>query len=116
MDKIFIEGLALRGKHGVSDEERAREQAFLLDISIEFDTKASAASDNLNDTVSYDFFRDTAKAVVEKESFHLLEKLADAIAQKVLEDRRIATVSVTIKKTEMYPDAVPGVTVVRTRD
>ena len=28
MDTIFIKDLTVRGKHGVSDEERAREQEF----------------------------------------------------------------------------------------
>ncbi len=115
MDRIFIERLAVRGKHGVSDNERANEQEFKLDISIDFDTRTAAASDNLEDTINYDFFRESAKAIVEGQSFHLLERLADAIAQKVLEDKRIKDVSVTVRKTEMYPDTVPGVTVVRTR-
>lgn len=115
MDKIFIEHLAVRGKHGVSDEERRREQEFVLDISIDFETRPSAESDDLVDTVDYNFFRDGAKSIVERQSFHLLEKLADAVAQKILDDARIGNVSVTIRKTEMYPDCTPGVTIVRTR-
>ena len=115
MDTIFIRDLKVRGKHGISDKERSREQELLVDISIDFDTSRAAESDELADTVDYAFFRKTAKEVVEKQSFRLLEKLADAVAQKVLEDARISTVSVTVRKTEMYPDCTPGVTVVRTR-
>ncbi len=115
MDKIFLEGLMLRGKHGVSDAERARDQEFILDIEIQFDTKNAAASDALEDTVNYDYFRTVAKEVVENSSFHLLEKLADTVARRILEDKRISIVSVTIRKTEMYPDCTPGVTVMRSR-
>jgi len=115
MDKIFIQNLAIRGKHGVQPEERMNAQEFVLDILVGFDTRKAAASDNLEDTIDYDFFRNSAKAIVEGESFHLIEKLADTVAQKILEDARIYTVSVTIRKTEMYPDAVPGITAVRTR-
>lgn len=115
MDKIFIQNLSVRGKHGVPDAEREQSQEFILDISIDFDTRAAAASDELKDTVDYSHFRNAAKEVVEKSSFKLLEKLADAVAQKVLEDTRIAEVSVSIRKTEMYNDCVPGITIVRSR-
>jgi len=115
MDTIFIRNLAIRGKHGVKPEEWVNDQEFVLDITVEFDTRAAAKSDDLNDTIDYDFFRNSAKAVVEGKSFHLIERLADAVAQKVLEDKRIQNVSVTIRKTEMYPDSMPGITVVRTR-
>lgn len=115
MDTIFIRDLKVRGKHGVSLAERAREQEFVVDIGIEFDTRAAAKSDELADTVDYNFFRDSAKQVVEGESFHLLEKLADAVAKKILLDSRIGAVSITVRKTEMYPDCTPGVTVVRSK-
>ena len=115
MDSIFIEKLAVRGKHGVSDEERSRDQEFVLDISVEFATAASAKSDVLADTIDYNFFRDGAREIVETQSFHLLEKLADAVAQKILQNARIGSVSVSIRKTEMFPDCTPGVTIVRTR-
>jgi len=113
MDKIFIEHLAVRGKHGVSDEERSREQEFMLDIEIEFDTKAAAESDDLAGTVDYDSFRASAKEIAEGSSFHLIEKLADTIAQNILEDKRIAGVKISVRKSEMYSDCTPGVTIVR---
>lgn len=115
MDRIFIRDLAVKGKHGVSDEERSREQEFVLDIVAGFDTSSAAGSDNLADTVDYNQFRDGAKGVVETQSFRLLERLADAVARKILEDTRLQEVSVTIRKTEMYPDCTPGITVVRRR-
>ena len=51
MDFVFIEELALRGKHGVSDEERSNEQEFLVDIRASCSTKRAAASDKLEDTL-----------------------------------------------------------------
>ena len=115
MDKIFIQNLAVRGKHGVKPEEWVNAQEFVLDITVDFETVKAATSDDLSDTIDYDFFRNSAKEVVEGTSFHLLEKLADADAQKVLANTRIKTVTITIRKTEMYPDCTPGVTVIRTR-
>ncbi|MEK7601618.1 MAG: dihydroneopterin aldolase [Patescibacteria group bacterium] len=115
MDTIFIRDLKLRGKHGVYDEERTREQEFVLDIAIDFDTGKAVVSDNIADTVNYATFRKIAKEVVEGPSFKLLEKLADVVATKILEDARISRVTVTVRKTEMYKDCTPGVTVIRSR-
>lgn len=115
MDKIFIQDLKVRGKHGVPDKEREKEQEFVLDIAIDFDTRKAAANDNLDGTIDYSPIRRAAKEVVEESSFHLLETLADAVAQKILEDSRITNVSVTVRKSEMYDDCMPGVTVVRKR-
>lgn len=115
MDKICISDLAIRGKHGVSEEEQAKEQEFVIDIEIEFDTRNAAKSDDLTDTVDYNFFRDGARSIVQGKSFKLLERLADAIAQKILKDMRIKSTVVSVRKTEMYPDCTPGVTIERTR-
>jgi len=115
MDRIFIEHLALRGKHGVSGEERSHEQEFVLDVTVDFDTAVAAKSDELSDTIDYNHFRDAARAVVAGPSFKLLERLADAVAQRILDEQRIAAVSVTVRKTEMFPDCTPGVTVKRQR-
>ena len=115
MDKIFVEGLALRGKHGVHHKERQEEQNFLVDISVEFDTTAAVKSDALADTVDYSQFAATAKDIVEKESFYLIEKLADTIARRILEDDRGSSVEVTVRKPEALKSGIAGVTIVRTR-
>ena len=115
MDRIFIRDLVIRGKHGVLDVEHTRDQEFIVDISIDFDTRKAAESDVLDDTINYDFFRSIAQDVVQGTSFRLIERLADAVAQKILENKRIDRVSVTIRKTEMYDDCTPGVTVNRSR-
>ena len=115
MDTIFIRDLKLRGKHGVYDEERSREQEFVLDIAVDFDTRKAAVSDDISDTVNYAIFRKIAKEVIEGPPFKLLEKLADVVATKILEDKRITRVTVTVRKTEMYKDCTPGVIVVHER-
>lgn len=116
MDTIFIRNLVVRGKHGVSDQERASEQTFELDIAIELDTKAAAASDHLADTVDYNHFRDAAKSVVGGTSYKLIETLGDAVAKEILINKTINSVSVTIRKTDMFDDCTPGVTIVRARN
>ena len=98
MDHIFIEKLSLKGKHGVHSHEREVEQEFLIDISAKFDTALAARTDKLEDTLDYVRFRDLAMEAVGKNSFFLIERLADTIARRILEDTRIESVSVTVRK------------------
>jgi len=115
MDRIFVEGLALRGRHGVNHKEREEEQGFLIDISVQFDTALAVQSDNIADTADYTKFVEIARECVEQRSFYLIERLADTIARRILEDSRVALVSVTIRKPEVLESGTPGVTIIRTR-
>lgn len=114
-DSIFVEGLHLRGKHGVRERERQNEQEFLVDIRAEFDARAAAKSDNIGDALNYEHFCKVAREAVEHNSFHLIERLADTIAQGILGDLRITRVEVTVRKPAALPSGVPGVRIVRTR-
>lgn len=115
MDVVFIEKLILRGKHGVREHERNTEQEFLIDIAAECDTRSAAASDALEDTIDYGRFRDIAAEVVANNSFYLIERMADRIAERILEDVRISKVIVTVRKPAVYTNATPGITIERTR-
>lgn len=115
MDTVFLEGLSLKGKHGVQERERQVEQEFLMDIKASFDTSKSAQTDKLADTVDYARFREIAQDVVANNSFYLIEKVVNLIAEKILEDKRIKSVEITIRKPAVYDDCVPGVSIVRTR-
>jgi hypothetical protein len=52
-DVIEIRGIRGFGRHGVFDHERADGQEFSVDVRLELDTRAAAASDRLADTVNY---------------------------------------------------------------
>jgi dihydroneopterin aldolase len=115
MSSIFIEGVILRGKHGVHESERTFEQDFLIDIRAEVDTSDAAASDSLEDTVDYVFFLDIAKDVVENQSFYLVEKLADTIADGILTHPRVAQVIVSVRKPTALKNGVPGISTTKSR-
>ncbi len=114
-DRVFITGISLFGKHGVHESERLNEQEFIIDIVAEFDTRVASASDDLADTLDYMPFAGIVKQIVEKESFYLIERLADHIAKRLLEDTRVVKVEVTVKKPAALTNGMPGVTVVRTQ-
>lgn len=97
-DRIEVRGLRVLGVHGVLPEEQGRSQPFSLDIDVELDTTAAAASDDVADTVDYGAAVEVARRVVETHSYALLETLAAKVAETLLADARIAAVTVAVHK------------------
>ena len=98
-DAILLTGLACYGFHGVHAAEQSLGQRFIVDLRVETDLRRAAASDALNDTVSYSDLARRAKAIVEGPPRRLIERVAGEIATMVLTDFPLAAaVSVTIRK------------------
>ncbi len=96
---IQLRGIRVMGTHGVLPEEQARPQPFEVDLDVEADLTAAAATDDLDDTVDYAALAEAVHRIVGAERHQLLEKLAGRIAETAHDaDRRIAAVTVTIRK------------------
>lgn len=112
-DSIFIEGLKVAGKHGVMAHERKVEQEFQIDVRMEVDTKKAAASDELADALDYAPIKEKIVEIIQTNSFYLIEKLADTLCAAILQDKRITKVELTIRKTAVWDNGIPGVTIMR---
>ena len=116
MDRIHIDDLLLRCIIGANDWEREKKQDVLINIVLYADVRRAAQTDDLADTANY---RAITKAViehVEASTYHLVEALAEHVAQICLDDPRVARVEVDVHK----PGAVRfarsvGVGIVRER-
>jgi dihydroneopterin aldolase len=97
-DRIEIRGLRVLGVVGVLPEERERAQPFEIDFDVVADLSAAGASDALGDTIDYGALVDAAENVVTKESWLLLERVAQRIAEELLRFDRVDAVNVTIRK------------------
>lgn len=117
-DHIALRGLRAVGHHGVYAEERKSGQPFVVDVVLEVDTAAAAATDEIADTVHYGELAARITAVVEGEPVNLIETLAQRIADLCLTERLVDAVEVTVHKPEA-PVGVPftdvAVTIVRRR-
>ncbi len=115
MDSIFIEGLKVSGKHGVTEGERKVEQDFELDaILVVHDLTAAAHSDKLEDALDYGPVRDIIVRIVQGDSCYLIERLGYLICKEVLKDKRIHSVELKIRKTAVWDNGVPGLCMTRT--
>jgi len=97
-DRIRLAGLTVRGRHGVFDFERRDGQDFVVDVELELDLAAAAASDELSDTVHYGELAEGLAAVLAGEPVNLLETLAERLAAVCLADPRVRATTVTVHK------------------
>ncbi|MGI8535271.1 MAG: dihydroneopterin aldolase [Mycobacteriales bacterium] len=115
-DRIRIDGLRVRGNHGVLPEERRDGQDFLVDVVLHLDLRPAGDADDLSRTVDYGELAERLAAVVAGEPVDLLETLAGRLADVCLEPPLVRTAEVTVHKPQA-PIRVPfgdvSVTVVR---
>lgn len=97
-DRIELRGLRVRGNHGVFDHERRDGQDFVVDMTLWIDLQASAASDDLADTVDYGVLAQRAADIVAGPARKLIEAVSGAIADDVMHDERIHAVEVVVHK------------------
>ena len=114
---ITIEGIELRGRCGVTPEERAVGQTLVVDVRMEPSSRVAGETDALDDTVDYGRVVDLVRAVVEGGEFHLLERLATVIAEGIWDLFEPALLEVAVTKPQppvSIPVAAARVEVVRT--
>src|SRR5438552_3684465 len=89
MDRILMEGMAFFGRHGVFPAERELGARFTIDVELFGDLAPAAGSDRLELTIDYAKAYELVKKVVEGEPCHLLEAVAQRIAERLPELPRV---------------------------
>ncbi|MCU1678616.1 MAG: dihydroneopterin aldolase [Frankiales bacterium] len=97
-DRLTLRGLRVHGNHGVFEHERRDGQEFVVDATLELDTRWAAASDELVDAVDYGALAQRLANVVSGEPVALIERLAQQLADVCLADPRVAAAEVTVHK------------------
>jgi dihydroneopterin aldolase len=114
---VELEGLELFGRHGVEDTERREGQRFLFDLALDV-PEGAARSDRLADTVDYREVAAAVREVSEGRQFRLLEALASAVADALVERFPVERVRVRVRKPDVRlaaPVEHSAVTVERAR-
>jgi dihydroneopterin aldolase len=101
--KVELRGLELFGHHGVTAEERERGQLFLYDVELEVGERG--ADDTIESAVDY---REVAAAVreVAGRPHNLLEALATAIADTLVDRFPVERARVRVRKPEVRPAGI----------
>ena len=98
-DLIQLRGLRVDAICGVLPHERTTPQPLELDLDLEADLGPAGRSDDLADTIDYGAVTEAVERVVLTLEPQLLERLADAVAEAVLDlDDRVRAVTVAVRK------------------
>ena len=92
---VEIAGLELAGRHGALEAEREGLQPFLYDVELELE---EPASDDLVQTADYREVVALIRDVSLSRQFHLLESLAETLADALLERFPARSVYVRVRK------------------
>ena len=103
---IEIAGLSLYTHHGVTEAEREVGQRLIIDLTLEVGEVDATVTDMVEDTVDYGTVCNTVALVAQQRNYKTLERLATAIADRLLADFPIEAVSVKCAKPEP-PIALP---------
>ena len=94
---IAVENYKLKGKHGVFDYEREKNQNFIVSIWVVLNEPASG--DDLATSVDYAFLQRTVHDVIARgESVQMMETLCDQIIEIVSGHLNVAGVKIRIEK------------------
>src|SRR5436190_23795669 len=95
---IEILGLEVFGYHGVHEHEQQHAQTFVIDVRMVCRSDAATRSDRLADAVDYGAVSSRIVELATSTRHDLLERLAGAIADDLLDRFAVSVVTVTVHK------------------
>lgn len=97
-DKIIISNLVVFARHGVFEEENRLGQKFVISAELFTDTRLAGKTDNLEYSVHYGEAAAFIKMITEQNTYMLVERLAEEIAEKLLLKYPIKKVKIKVEK------------------
>lgn len=103
---IEVNGLSLYTHHGVTPAEQEVGQRLMLDLRLMVGETDATLTDRIEDTIDYAEVCQVVALVAQQRSYRTLERLCSAIADRLIEDYGLESVSVKVTKPEP-PIALP---------
>lgn len=102
--RVFVHGLELMASVGIFEVEKRYEQRIIISIDLDAVDDYDGHSERLDRVLDYGRIVDDVRGIVAARHFHLIETLAERIAEASLAEPRVVVVRVRIEK----PDIVSG--------
>ncbi|KTC77079.1 dihydroneopterin aldolase [Legionella brunensis] len=103
MDILQIKGLSVLTRIGVYAWEQQILQRLLIDISIP--SNFSACQDDIANTVDYDKLCHQVTTYVELNSFHLIETVAENVANLIKQEFNVPQLTISVSKPHAIKNA-----------
>lgn len=114
MDKIFIQGLETTTIIGIHDWEQSIHQKVIFDIEMTWDTTLAIQTDNEQYCLNYAKVSEAIIDFCQKNTFLLIERLADELAKMLQTQFAIPWLKLTVHKPHAIPNAkTVGITIER---
>ena len=103
--RVFVKDLVLAALIGVHRHEKDGRQRVRINLDMEVIESEQPAQDRLADVVCYEDVVTAIRGIVAAGHINLVESLAELIADRCLEDRRVRKVRVRVEKLDVFADA-----------
>lgn len=104
MDIVYVRDLKLDARIGIYEWEKRILQKIRIDLDMGWDNHPPAASDDIKDSLNYKTAAKLVTKLVENTHYELVERLAETIADTLMQELHVPWVQVTVGK----PGAVHG--------
>ena len=102
--RIFVKDVQVQASIGVYEHEKLRRQT----LRVSFDAEVALpdqVEDEMASVVSYELFRDAARDLAHGGHINLVETFADMLLDQCSANPRILGLTITVEKTDVFPDA-----------
>jgi dihydroneopterin aldolase len=116
MDKIFIRNLKVFGILGIHPHEQRKKQEIRVSVEVTTDITDASKDDDVNKTIDYSALSDSIIQFIDDSNFGTIEALIIALADRILENKKINSVWLRIEKPNAVPQADSvGVDILRSK-
>lgn len=98
MDQVTIRDLRVKARVGVTEDERARAQVLIINITIDADLSGAVQNDELSSTIDYSRVVEDVAEFVRSSETKLLETLGGGIVDRISKMKGVDGVTVEVLK------------------
>jgi len=97
---VFVRDLIVDGFIGVYDHEKQNRQKIMINVDLAVVENVEPLNDDIDNVVCYEQIVRNIETIIQSGHIHLVETLAEHIADMGLQDSRVNTIRVRIEKLE----------------
>lgn len=102
---VFVRDFDTNAHIGAYDHEKGSAQPIRINVDLSVDENDNNVDDRLENVVCYDSIVAEIRVILAAGHVHLVETLAEQIADMVLQDKRVLSVRVRVEKLRAVPEA-----------